>query len=233
MEPIRISKILAKRGVCSRREAETLIDEGKVYLNGKPVLQQGMKALPSDTIEVRGETEEKATIMFHKPVGIVSNLPEKGYTEASECITSETQWKGKSKRVPTGQLNVVGRLDINSKGLLLLTQDGRVAKKVIGPDSDVEKEYIVYFSGDLTSDILALLRYGLKLDGKPLKRAVVEQTQKNALRFVLKEGKKRQLRRMCDLVGLKVTGLKRVRVGKLQLDDLPLGMWRYVSPDEI
>jgi len=232
MELIRITKLLSERGVCSRREAEKLIEEGQVFLNGKPVTEQGVKATREDRLEIRGSRSEQVTIMLNKPLGIVSNLPEKGYIEASELITQSNQWDKKSYKHPLGQLNVVGRLDVNSKGLLILTQDGRIAKHVIGPLSTVEKEYIVRYSGDLTREKLSLLREGLFLDGKPLKRAVVDQKGEGVLRFVLKEGKKRQLRRMCELVGLEVSSLKRVRVGSLNLGDLPPGKWRFVDPSE-
>lgn len=233
VELFRITKLLSERGVCSRREAEQLIDEGRVYLNGEKVVQQGVKATRGDRLEVRGRSSEKITIMLHKPLGIVSNLPEDGYTQASELITKENQWDDKGYKEPLGQLNVVGRLDVNSKGLLILTQDGRVAKHIIGPDSSVEKEYIVRYRGFLSEENLRLLRHGLFLDGKPLKRAVVDRKDEGTLRIILQEGKKRQLRRMCELVGLEVFSLKRVRVGSLNLGDLPPGKWRFVDPSEI
>jgi 23S rRNA pseudouridine2604 synthase len=137
-------------------------------------------------------------------------------------------------------------LDIDSTGLLILTQDGRVARTLIGEDSTIEKEYLVRVSyrtqerGLMTVDIqsifppeqLARLRHGLHMDGKPLKPAKVDWQNPEQLRFVLNEGKKRQIRRMCEAVGLTVVGLKRVRIGKLMLGNLPLGQWRYLRPDE-
>lgn len=239
MEPIRITKLLSERGVCSRREAEKWIDLGLVYLNGKQVTEQGTKALPSDDLQVSDEAqkaqEKKVTVMLHKPLGIVSNLPEDGYVEASCLITKENHWENDPHPFEeiTSSLNVVGRLDVNSKGLLLLTQNGQVAKKVIGPDSNLEKEYILRFQGHIREKELALLRSGLFLDGKKLKQAKVELKDQNTLLITLKEGKKRQLRRMCDLIGLEVTSLKRVRVGNLQLGALPSGKWRFVDPSEI
>ena len=125
-----------------------------------------------------------------------------------------------------------GRLDIDSQGLLVLTQDGRIAKQLIGEDSQIEKEYLVRVDGQLSEKDLKLLNHGLSLDGARLKPAKVSWQNKDQLRFILKEGKKRQIRRMCELVGLKVVGLKRVRIGKVRLGDLPQGEWRYLRPDE-
>ena len=125
-----------------------------------------------------------------------------------------------------------GRLDIDSTGLLVMTQDGRIAKQLIGEDSGVDKEYLVRVTGRLSAKDLARLNFGLALDGVPLKRAEVAWQNRDQLRFVLREGKKRQIRRMCELVGLTVTGLKRVRIGRVLLGDLPQGQWRYLRSDE-
>ena len=125
-----------------------------------------------------------------------------------------------------------GRLDIDSTGLLILTQNVQLAKKVISPDSPVEKEYIVYVKGEITDDKVKKLCFGLSLDGRKLKRAKVTQEGKNKLRFILKEGRKRQIRRMCDQVDLKVTSLKRIRIGNLKLGKLPPGQWRLMKHNE-
>ena len=134
-----------------------------------------------------------------------------------------------------------GRLDIDSIGLLVLTQDGRVARQLIGEDSGMEKEYLVRVNyGEVATDVqsafppaqLARLRHGLSLDGQALKRAQVEWQNPEQLRFVLTEGKKRQIRRMCELVGLKVVGLKRIRIGRVLLGQLPVGQWRYLAAHE-
>jgi 23S rRNA pseudouridine2604 synthase len=134
-----------------------------------------------------------------------------------------------------------GRLDIDSTGLLVLTQDGRIAKQLIGENSAIEKEYLVRVSlGTLVTNVrdhlpdehLARLRHGMSLDGKPLKPAQVEWLNPEQLRFVLREGRRRQIRRMCELVGLKVIALKRVRIGQVRLGDLPVGKWRFLAADE-
>jgi 23S rRNA pseudouridine2604 synthase len=114
----------------------------------------------------------------------------------------------------------------------VLTQDGRIARQLIGEDSGIEKEYLVRVQGNIAGNGLALLNHGLKLDGEALKPAKVSWLNDDQLRFILKEGKKRQIRRMCELVGLKVTGLKRVRIGKVRLGDLPAGQWRYLREGE-
>ena len=161
-------------------------------------------------------------------------------------IEPRNRWKGDAlpTRFAPGQrkgLAVAGRLDIDSTGLLVLTQDGRVARQLIGEDSGIEKEYLVRVSyGEVTADVqaafpaaqLARLRHGLSLDGKPLKPAKVDWQNPEQLRFVLTEGKKRQIRRMCEAVGLKVVGLKRVRIGRVTLGQLPVGQWRYLAPHE-
>src|SRR5262249_22256335 len=151
----------------------------------------------------------------NKPVGYVSAQPEPGYTPAIKLITQNNQFGsgGRLRQEHLKSLAVAGRLDINSQGLLLFTQDGRIAKKIIGDDGKVEKEYIVRVTGKLPDRELQLLRHGLSLDGKALKPARVEWINRNQLRFVLTEGRKRQIRRMCEMVGLGVVGLKRVRIG--------------------
>ena len=125
-----------------------------------------------------------------------------------------------------------GRLDIDSTGLLVLTQDGRIARHLIGEDSSVEKEYLVRVEGTCSEADLKRLNHGLSLDGEPLKPAKVSWQNEDQLRFVLREGKKRQIRRMCEMVGLHVVGLKRVRIGSINLGKLPLGQWRYLRAGE-
>ncbi|HRW58851.1 MAG TPA: pseudouridine synthase [Chlamydiales bacterium] len=236
----RISKIMAQRGMCSRREAEKFIDQRQVKVNGKLVEQQGEQAPLDAHIELLSHAKktqkEKVTILLNKPLGYVSNLPEKGYKAAIELIEKDNEFEP-DKNKPFSpfhrkKLAVCGRLDINSKGLMVLSQDGTVVKKLIGPDSRIEKEYLVYVEGDVSDAVLSRLRFGLVLDDKPLKKAKVTKLTSSLLKIILQEGKKRQIRRMCELVGLKVTGLKRVRIGKIMLGNLPEGMWRYLKSSE-
>jgi 23S rRNA pseudouridine2604 synthase len=175
------------------------------------------------------------TILLNKPIGYVSAQPEKGYTPAIMLINASNQVKNNGLAFNPGHRNklaVVGRLDIDSKGLLILSQDGVLVKKIIGPESLIEKEYLVRVEGNVSEEALRKLRFGLYLDGKALKRAKVDLLQNNLLKIVLIEGKKRQIRRMCDLVGLKVVNLKRVRIGNVLLGDLPEGKWRFLRADE-
>jgi 23S rRNA pseudouridine2604 synthase len=238
-EMVRLSKLMAQRGVCSRREADVFIEQGMVSVNGVIVDQLGAKVAPDAEITLASQAVKKQkeliTIILNKPVGYVSAQPEPGYAPAIKLITVANQFGKGNKRLMPEHLKglaVAGRLDIDSQGLLLFTQDGRLAKKIIGEKSRVEKEYIVRVRGLLSDDGLRLLRGGLALDGKPLKPAQVEWINRDQLRFVLREGRKRQIRRMCDLVGLKVVGLKRVRVGNIRLGDLPEGKWRFLKADE-
>jgi len=238
-EMVRLSKLMAQRGVCSRREADAFIEQGLVTVNGVIVDRLGTKVAPDAEITLAPRAVKKQkeliTILLNKPVGYVSAQPEPGYAPSIELITVANQFGKRNKRLMPEHLKglaVAGRLDIDSQGLLLLTQDGRMAKKIIGEESRVEKEYIVRVSGSLSDDGLRLLRGGLALDGRPLKPAQVEWINRDQLRFVLREGRKRQIRRMCDLVGLKVVGLKRVRIGKIRLGDLPEGKWRFLEADE-
>jgi 23S rRNA pseudouridine2604 synthase len=235
----RVSKLLAARGLCSRREADAYIERGLVFVNGERVTQLGTRCAPDARIELakeaNAEQERQATILLHKPVGYVSGQAEDGYQPAVVLVGPDTQVAGDPRpfrpRCLKG-LAPAGRLDIDSTGLLVLTQDGRVARQLIGEDSDVDKEYLVRVEGRLDERGLGLLNHGLSLDGKALRPAKVSWQNEDQLRFVLKEGKKRQIRRMCELVGLRVTGLKRVRIGRVTLGDLPLGQWRFLRTDE-
>ncbi|QDK37775.1 pseudouridine synthase [Bdellovibrio sp. NC01] len=238
-EKVRLSKLMAERGICSRREADDYIARGLVLVNGEKIDQLGTKVDPNVkiTLEAQALKQQKrlATIILNKPVGYVSAQPEPQYTPAIRLLTPDNQFGESKQRLTPDHLKgiaVAGRLDIDSQGLLLFTQDGRIAKKIIGEDSKIEKEYIVRVQGQLAPNGLKLLNHGLSLDGKALKPAKVEWINEDQLRFILQEGKKRQIRRMCELVGLKVTGLKRVRVGKLRLGKLPEGKWRFLEDDE-
>lgn len=232
---------MAQRGLCSRREADRYIERGLVLVDGVRITELGTKILSDARIQLTQEglarQQTQVTILLHKPIGYVSGQPEPGYKPAVALISSSSRWNlDKSPRkFDTTQLKGLepaGRLDIDSTGLLVLTQDGRIAKKIIGETSEVDKEYLVRVTGTLAADGLKLLNHGLSLDGKKLKPAQVRWQNEDQLCFVLHEGKKRQIRRMCELVGLKVVGLKRIRIGKVMLGNLPPGQWRYLRDDE-
>ena len=250
---VRLNKRMAELGLCSRREADAWIDQGWVRVNGQ-VAEMGMQVGSTDRItverEAQAQQEQQVTVLLHKPMGYVSGQAEDGHEPAMVLFQARNQWTGDTTRIRFSPaqfkgLAPAGRLDIDSVGLLVMTQDGRVARQLIGEDADMEKEYLVRVTcsgpnGDVAVNVQAhfpaaqmqRLRHGLSLDGKPLKPAQVEWQNPEQLRFVLKEGKKRQIRRMCEQVGLKVVGLKRIRMGHISLGALPVGQWRYLGPKE-
>lgn len=241
MEKIRLSKLMSEQGLCSRREADSYIERGWVLVDGLPVTELGTRILPGQTITLavaaQHRQQARVTILLHKPVGYVSGQPEKNYQPAVTLVTASKRYANDRHPLRFSPQHLrglapAGRLDIDSTGLLVLTQDGRIAKQLIGDKSAVEKEYLVRVSGRLSAENLARLNHGLELDGEALRPAQVSWQNRDQLRFVLRQGKKRQIRRMCELVGLTVAGLKRVRIGKIMLGDLPVGQWRYLREDE-
>ncbi|MDP1680260.1 MAG: rRNA pseudouridine synthase [Burkholderiales bacterium] len=241
MEKIRLSKLMSEQGLCSRREADSYIARGWVLVDGVRITELGTRILPSQKITLDKSAQAKqgarVTILLNKPIGFVSSQAEKGYKPAVSLICAESRYrddKSKHSFSPAHLMGLApaGRLDIDSLGLLVLTQDGRIAKQLIGEDSEIEKEYLVRVEGKLSAEGLKLLNHGLSLDDEALKPAVVSWQNEDQLCFVLKQGKKRQIRRMCELVGLKVVGLKRIRIGRVKLGDLPIGKWRYLGENE-
>ena len=253
----RLSKRMGELKLASRREADEWIAAGWVRVNGK-VAVLGQRVVGDVQIDIdpaaRQQQAELVTVLLHKPIGYVSGQAEDGYEPAVVLFQPENRWKEDPSGIKPNaghhrNLAPAGRLDIDSTGLLVLTQDGRIARVLIGDDSDVEKEYLVRVeyvglpgadpvpegtlpNAALSNNKLALLNHGLSLDGEELKPAKVSWQNEQQLRFVLREGKKRQIRRMCELVGLKVVGLKRVRIGRIPLGHLPVGQWRYLAPWE-
>lgn len=240
-EKVRLSKLMAAQGLCSRREADGYIERGLVFVDGERVSELGTKIYPGQRITLAraaaSEQTARVTILLNKPIGYVSGQPEPGYKPAVTLISQQSRYAQDSspQRFYPSQLKGLapaGRLDIDSTGLLVLTQDGRIARQLIGEDSRMEKEYLVRVQGKLSARGLELLNHGLSLDGTALRHARVSWQNRDQLRFVLQEGKKRQIRRMCELVGLAAVGLKRVRIGQVLLGDLPVGEWRYLRADE-
>lgn len=227
----RLQKILSAAGACSRRAAEEYIKSGRVTVNGV-IAHLGQKADPErDLIELDGTSirsgqGEYLYFMLHKPVGYVTTLSdEQGRPSVADLIRDipERVWP-------------VGRLDQNSEGLLLLTNDGDITHKLLHPSFRVEKEYHVWVKGSIAR-ALPILRGPLKIDGQLLAPAQIdvisEEEDQGILRFVIHQGKKRQVRRMCAAGSLKVKRLLRVREGELLLGDLQAGKWRALTPDEI
>lgn len=237
----RLSKRMSELGLCSRREADEWIENGWVKVDGVVVNTLGVRVSPEARIEIdpaaARHQSEQVTILLNKPIGYVSGQAEDGYQPAMVLIRPENRWSGDTSPIRFKPSHLrglapAGRLDIDSTGLLVFTQDGRVARRLIGQDSEVEKEYLVRVEGALSDEGMRRLQHGLELDGVRLKPARVSWQNEHQLRFVLREGRKRQIRRMCELVGLTVTGLKRVRSGSVPLGPLPVGQWRYLRPDE-
>lgn len=237
----RLSKLMAERGLCSRREADVWIERGWVKVDGEIVRTLGTRVETNCLISVSSEARQSqsklATVVLHKPIGYVSGQAEDGHLPASVLFSADNHWKEDTagrRFMPREHVGLApaGRLDIDSTGLLILTQDGRIARALIGEDSQVEKEYLVRVEGHIQDGGLQRLRHGLSLDGQALKPAIVRWQNDDQLSFVLREGRKRQIRRMCEMVGLQVVGLKRVRIGPVLLGALPLGQWRYLSEQE-
>src|SRR5580698_9501302 len=236
-EPQRVNRWLAQSGVCSRREAEDLITRGLVFIDGERVGDVGRKIAPGQTLVLNdaaaGQLQASLTVVLNKPLGVVSSQPEGEQVPAVRLLTREAL-RGESPPIPdrNSRLAPLGRLDQDSHGLLVLSEDGVLAKALIGPASTLDKEYLVRVTGPITEAKLAGLRHGLALDGRQLKPAKVTLAGEQRLRFILSEGRNRQIRRMCDLVALAVMDLYRLRIGPLRLGDLPEGKWRVLTADE-
>ena len=236
-EPQRLNRWLAQSGVCSRREAEGLISRGLVFVDGARVDDVGRKIEPGQTLVLndaaQGELQASLSVVLNKPVGVVSSQPEGTQVPAVRLLTAAALW-GESPSIPDrdNRLAPLGRLDQDSHGLLILSEDGVLAKALIGPESRLDKEYLVRVLGSITEKKLASLRHGLALDGHQLRPAKVTPAGEQRLRFILNEGRNRQIRRMCDLVDLDVIDLYRIRIGPLRLGDLPEKRWRVLTAVE-
>ncbi|CAN1515615.1 RsuA 16S rRNA uridine-516 pseudouridylate synthase and related pseudouridylate synthases [Burkholderiaceae bacterium] len=242
LEKVRVSKLLSELGLCSRREADGYIEQGLVTVDGELVAELGTRAFRHQKIELRlaaqKQQEARVTVILNKPIGFISHLDDdQAYQPAASLITAQHYFTNPLEPDRCGRFNTrglapAGRLDIDSTGMLVLTQDGRIAKLLVGEDSPIEKEYLVRVTGKLSAAGLEQLNHGLSLDGQLLKRAKVSWQNEDQLRFVLREGRKRQIRRMCELVELQVLALKRIRIGQISLGSLPLGQWRYLKVGE-
>lgn len=235
-EPQRVNKFMGQSGLCSRREAEALIEKGLVTIDGIKISSPGHKIEPGQTLGLAAQTvaklENKFTAVIHKPEGIVSAQPEEDQVPAARLLTKANLIGSGTPPKKTASLPALGRLDMDSRGLLLLSEDGVLAKALIGPESKLEKEYIVKATGEITEAKIKKLGHGLTLDGRALRPAKVTRLGKRGLRFILNEGRNRQIRRMCDLVDLRVYDLYRTRIGPLELGSLREGKWRTLSPRE-
>ncbi len=228
MSEVRLNKFIADQGIASRREADRLIASGLVKINGKLVTKMGIKVNPkTDKVEV----DEKLANVNRKSVYIALNKP-KGYV----CTVKATK---QDPRIVLDLIDIpekiypVGRLDKETTGLLLLTNDGTLVNRIIHPSSESEKEYEVTFSKLIPEGALNKLRDGVKLSGNKTLPTLVKKIGPAKIRIILKEGKNRQVRRICQKVGYEVKTLKRVRIRDLKLGSLPLGRWRNLTPEEV
>ena len=232
MAGIRIQKILSDAGYCSRRKAEALIEQGRVQRNGRPV-KLGDKASPRDLITVDGQRinvpkkKNLRYIMLHKPRGYVTTVSDELDRRCVMDLLGD---------VPE-RVYPIGRLDRNSEGLLLLTNDGNFANGIMHPSRHVTKTYRVTVRPAVTEEQLVTLADGVVLDGKKtLPAAVVVMTNEPGrvvLQMTIKEGRNRQIRRMCEAVGLEVARLRRTSIGPLKLGMLKPGTWRDLTPEEL
>ena len=222
----RLQKILSSAGVCSRRKAEELLLAGRVTVNGVIACLGDKADTACDRVQVDGAdiggSAARTYIMLHKPRGYVTTLSdEKGRKTVAELVAD-----------CPARVWPVGRLDMDSEGLLLMTDDGAFTQRLTHPSHEVEKEYHVQVSGDIARAVPALRR-PMVLDGEPMEADLVERLDGRWLKIVIHQGKNRQVRRMCAAVGLKVVRLKRVRECQVYLGDLQLGKWRELTKEEI
>ena len=222
----RLQKLLSAAGLCSRRSAEDYIEAGRVTVNGQTAKLGDKADLSRDRVALDGAeigpAAEPVYLMLNKPRGYVTTLSdEEGRPTVAQLVADcgVRVWP-------------VGRLDLDSEGLLLLTNDGALTHGLIHPSHEVEKQYLVLVSGDMEA-ALPVLNGPMELDGVALAPAQVDRLGPNLLSFRIHEGKNRQIRRMCQQVGLTVKALRRVREGQVQLGGLKLGKWRYLTEEEV
>ncbi len=224
--PIRINKYLAEKGYATRRGADALIESGVVFVNRKKALI-GQQIIASDTVEVKGaEKNNYLYYLYYKPRGVITHSPAPHETDITMQIKADHSLEG---------VFPVGRLDKDSEGLIILTNDGRITKRLLTPENDHEKEYEILVDKRVTGAFLRQLTHGVSIEGyrtKPAK-AVVDARNDKKLHITLTEGKKHQIRRMCAALGYQVIELKRTRIIGFSLRPLTIGKVRKCSPREI
>lgn len=234
---MRINKYLADAGIASRREADRLVEAGKVTINGRRP-GPGDQVEEGDDVRVDGRpvkpVARKTVIAFHKPIGVITT------TDAASPDNIMEALRGASKEPPKARLIPVGRLDVASSGLILMTDDTALADRLMRPDSGTEKEYDVIVDKELTDEFLEKMAKGVRLEHMPgvqrivmTRRAKVARTGTSRFTIVITEGKNRQIRRMCEALGYEVRKLRRTRVGGVELGDLPEGEWRTLTKEEL
>jgi len=240
-EPPRLAKRISEMAQCSRREADEWIENGWVRVDGVVLATLGTRAHPDARIEISKEARqhrtESVTIVFNKPLDSPAGQAEEGVVALLPQISPENHWAEDESRLTFKATHLrglvqAGKLDAEATGMLVFTQEGSVARRINGDETRLEKEYLVRVQGELAPDGLRLLNHGLTLDDVKLKPVQVSWQSEEQLRFVLHESRKQQIQRMCELVGLRVTGIKRIRIGSVSLGKLPAGQWRYLHENE-
>ncbi len=221
---LRLNKYISESGICSRREADKFIESGKVYVNGI-LATLGTRVSPTDTVVVDGKTikpkSNKVYIALNKPVGIT--------------CTTETHVKGNIIDFVNYHERIfpIGRLDKPSEGLIFLTNDGDMVNKILRAGNNHEKEYVVSVDKPITKEFINAMENGIPILGTMTKQCKVRKIGKCTFNIILTQGLNRQIRRMCEYLGFKVTSLKRIRIMNVSLSNLPAGKWRYLSSEEM
>ncbi|TWI73214.1 23S rRNA pseudouridine2605 synthase [Desulfobotulus alkaliphilus] len=224
-EGIRLQKYLADAGLCSRREAERRIEKGRVRINGKTVREMGLRVKPGDLVEMDGKKAEANDpfiyVMLHKPAEVVTSCRHRGERVVTDLVDLPFR------------IFPVGRLDKDSTGLVLLTNDGPLHHRLSHPSFDHEKEYLVETAPALDAKALKQMAEGIVIEGRKTRPAKVFPQNRNAFRIVLLEGRNRQIRKMVAACGAEVLRLHRIRMAVLNLGSLPSGEWRHLTPEEV
>lgn len=226
MEPVRLQKFLSMAGFCSRRKGETYITQGKVKVNGRTITELGTKIDPDvDRVEIDGQIlqlqQKRIYIALNKPKGYITSCEQKGEPIVIDLIHIRQR------------IYPVGRLDKDSTGLLLLTNDGELHHRLLHPSFDHEKEYIVTTALPISAESLAAMHKGMSIQGQKTRPAKVKRLSSHQFMIQLKEGKNRQIRRMVRKLRNHVSRLKRIRVAGVELSDLQEGAWRHLTEKEV
>lgn len=229
---MRINKYLAWKNISTRRGADELIEKGKVFINGKKALL-GSKVNEADTVEVRGhKAKEYVYLAYNKPRGVITHSPQEDEEDIKENIKEKLKKSGLPKELAS-DIFPVGRLDKDSHGLIILTNDGRITDKLLNPKYVHEKEYVVKVSGKLRTSFKEKMEAGVNIEGYKTQKCKVEITDENKFRIILSEGKKHQIRRMCSALFQEVADLHRVRVMNIKLGKLRPGAYRAIEGEEL
>jgi 23S rRNA pseudouridine2604 synthase len=230
--PIRLNKYLALKNIATRRGADKLIEDRKVFINGK-VAVLGSQVKESDKVEVKGQKEVPYLYYaYNKPIGVITHSPGEDEVDIKESVKKQNQKLEKKARIPEGVFPV-GRLDKASHGLLILTNDGRITDKLLNPKYVHEKEYVVRTSNKLRNNFKEKMEAGVNIEGYKTKKCKVEIVNENTFRVTLTEGKKHQIRRMCSALFQEVADLRRIRVMNIKLDRLPSNSSRVIKGKEL